>query len=137
MALHPAERRLFVRAWLALPAIDCSLRLIGFQRTRQLLARLEPLSRAPAAAPTEVAATADRMARVISIAGRHCILDGTCLRQALLLWHLLRRSGLAPEILIGVSSRDGFRAHAWVGLSGRNLSQAPDIEDRFAAMACS
>jgi hypothetical protein len=134
LALSPAQRRLFVGAWLALPVVDLMLRVLGLQRTERILERTSAttsLSRAPTQrGPAMAAAEAD--AALIAIAGRYALGNGTCLRQALFLWWRLRRRGHRPEIRIGVTLQDGFAAHAWVELGGRPLAQTPEQRGRFA-----
>lgn len=48
---------------------------------------------------------------------RHWPFGDTCLRQALISGHLLRK--LEPELHVGVARIDGeIRAHAWLGIHG-------------------
>ena len=136
LALRPGERRLFIGAWLALPIVDVMLRGLGFQRTQRILgrsARLFSRGQAEAAGPAAFEA-ADAKAAIIAIAGRYALANGTCLRQALLLWGLLRRCGQAAELRIGVRTQDGFAAHAWVELDGEPLGQTPEQRNRFVGM---
>jgi hypothetical protein len=119
-ALATWERRLLVRLVLLLPAIGAALHLLGFKRTRDLLARMSP-TRADqdraAAAPT--ADEAQRIARLVGIAAHHGPYRATCLRQSLAVWWLLRRLGIPAELRIGVRKDAGdFQAHAWVEHSG-------------------
>ncbi len=136
LAMDGQHRRLFVAAWLSLPVIDLLLRVIGLERTRRLLARASPV---PPGDPREAAGRdgielAEELAGLIALAGRHAVANGTCLRQALLLWWMLRRRGLASEIRIGVSKQDGFRAHAWVELAGREVGQSPRQQARLVRL---
>ncbi|KZM79398.1 hypothetical protein A0J59_09680 [Cellulosimicrobium sp. I38E] len=63
-------------------------------------------------APRERAGVRDAR-RVLSVPG----VDGTCLRQALVVGHVLRRRG--PRLVLGVAKRDGtVSAHAWVEVQG-------------------
>ncbi|MBD8078930.1 lasso peptide biosynthesis B2 protein [Cellulosimicrobium arenosum] len=51
--------------------------------------------------------------RVLSVPG----VDGTCLRQSLLVGHVLRRR--APRLVLGVAKRGGaVAAHAWIEVEG-------------------
>lgn len=51
--------------------------------------------------------------RVLSAPG----VDGTCLRQALVVGHVVRRR--APRLVLGVAKRDGtVAAHAWIEVEG-------------------
>lgn len=139
LALRPRERRLFIGAWLALPVIDLMLRGMGFQRTQRLIGRGAALcsrSEVQAAGP-EAVDVAEAKADIISIAGRYALANGTCLRQALLLWGLLRRCGQTPELRIGVRTKDAFAAHAWVELDGEPLGQTPEQLTRFVRLQTS
>ena len=67
-------------------------------------------------------ADAKALAELAAIAGRHGMVEATCLRRALLLYAWLRWRGLRPVLLLGVMERGGpFQAHAWVELEGERL----------------
>jgi hypothetical protein len=122
-ALAPWEQRLLARLVLLLPAIGAALRLLGFKRTRDLLARLVPT---PAdqdrLAGASTADEAQRIARLVAIAAHHGLYRATCLRQSLALWWLLRRRGIPAELRIGVRKDSGdLQAHAWVEHAGAPL----------------
>jgi hypothetical protein len=136
LALRPTERRLFIGTWLILPIIDLMLRGLGLRRTQRILGRSAALfsrGQAQAAGPAAVAA-AEAKAAIIAIAGRYALANGTCLRQALLLWWLLKRRDQAAELRIGVRTENGFAAHAWVELDGKPLGQTPERRNRFVRM---
>jgi hypothetical protein len=136
LALRPTERRLFIGTWLILPIIDLMLRGLGLRRTQRILGRSAALfsrGQAQAAGPAAVAA-AEAKAAIIAIAGRYALANGTCLRQALLLWWLLKRRDQAAELRIGVRTENGFAAHAWVELDGKPLGQTPEQRNRFVRM---
>ena len=73
-----------------------------------------------------------RLGRLTRIAGRYVPANGSCLRQSLLVWWLLRRKGVPAELRIGVRKQEGFAAHAWVELAGQPVNDAPDVAERFA-----
>jgi hypothetical protein len=136
LALGGPRQRQWIVAWLSLPLIDLMLRVLGLDSTQRLLARAAPVRAAAAAtAPNaEILFAAEERAAVIALAGRYALLNGTCLRQALLLWWQLRRHGLAPAICIGVSKQGGFRAHAWAELGGRQLGQTLEHPARLVRL---
>ncbi len=104
-----------------LPAIAACLRLFGYVRTRRWLER-RSIARHPRAATPDDFDSARALARLAAIAGRHGPIHVTCLRQSLLVYWLLRRRGLAPELRIGVRKQDAaVDAHAWVELEGHAL----------------
>lgn len=112
-----------------LPAMDAALRLFGYVKTRRWLERRSAGSDVRMATPGDLDA-AENLARLAAIAGRRGPIAATCLRQSLLVYWLLRRRGLAPELKIGVRKQDAVvDAHAWVELEGRALAPA-DITHR-------
>ena len=112
-----------------LPAMDAALRLFGYVKTRRWLERRSAGTDARMATPGDLDA-AESLARLAAIAGRRGPIAATCLRQSLLVYWLLRRRGLAPELKIGVRKQDAVvDAHAWVELEGRALAPA-DITHR-------
>lgn len=123
-ALSPPERAAFLRLLLGLPLVSLSLRLLDYTRTRRLVERLTRHPQPRNATDGDVR-TADRLAQLAATAGHHGFVHATCLRQALLVYGMLRRRGLQPELKLGVR-RDGggVAAHAWVELGGQKLAQS-------------
>jgi len=74
-----------------------------------------------------------RLGRLTRIAGRYVPTNGSCLRQSLLVWWLLRRREAPAELRIGVRKQDGFSAHAWVEVDGQPVNDAGDVAERYAA----
>jgi hypothetical protein len=73
-----------------------------------------------------------RLGRFARIAGCYVPTNGSCLRQSLLVWWLLRRQGVPAELRIGVRKQEGFAAHAWVEVGDQPVNDAPDVAERFA-----
>lgn len=108
---------------LLLPVISVQLRLFGYVRTLRWLERTSGRATARIANLDQQQA-AEHLVRLAAIAGRHGAITATCLRQALLIYWLLRRSGLTPSLRIGVRRQvSGIDAHAWVELQGVALGQ--------------
>ena len=106
---------------IGLPAMAVAVRLFGYVRTRRWLEARSSRGGERSANPAELDA-AERLARLAATAGRRGPINTTCLRQSLLVYWLLRRRGLAPELKIGVRKQDAMLdAHAWVELDGRSL----------------
>ncbi|MCC6591719.1 MAG: lasso peptide biosynthesis B2 protein [Xanthomonadales bacterium] len=115
-ALPPPERALAWRLALALPLIDLSLRLFGFQRTWRWLARCLPRASRPGSANAPSALRTAALARAV---GARSPWRTTCLRQSLAVWWLLRERGQRAILTIGVVRREQpLQAHAWVELDG-------------------
>lgn len=118
------ERRQLGGLIVLLVPIHFLLATAGYSRTKDFLERLSSSPERRRPTPTDLEA-ARRLARLASMAGRHGLVEATCLRQSLLLHLLLRREGLQPALKIGVRRQGGvFDAHAWVELDGTPLDQA-------------
>lgn len=118
------ERRLLGGLVVLIVPIHALLATAGYSRTKRILERLSRASARRSATPAELE-SALRLARLASMAGRHGLVEATCLRQSLLIHFLLRRDGLSPAIKIGVRRQGrAFDAHAWVELDGTSLDAA-------------
>lgn len=131
-AMSRDERRLIFQAWVLLPVTALFLRGVGFRRTQRLLILISGKSSAPALSPERAKVFADRTARLISSASLYSPVAVKCLPRALVLWWLLRRSGIDSELRIGVrKQQEKFEAHAWVELFGLALNGQVDDGERF------
>jgi hypothetical protein len=76
--------------------------------------------------------TPDELSGVVLRLAGTTTLASSCLRRALALWVLLRRSGRAPLLRIGVPHDDPRgEMHAWVELDGAPIGDRPDVAQRF------
>lgn len=126
---------MLARLVLLLPVIGAGLRLLGFRRTRDLLARRVPTARhrhpAKGHSPRD---QAERVARLVAIAAHHGPYRATCLRRSLALWWLLRRRGMPAELRIGVrKDSGGLEAHAWVDLNGQAVNDLQGVATTYSA----
>lgn len=123
-SLHSRDRRALFFFAAMLPAVDASLRLLGYRRTCRLLDAFSrhDVYRHPNRDESE---HAERLAQLALVAGRRGAVHASCLRQALALNFLLRKKGLASEVRLGIAPPDGngFNAHAWVELDGIALGE--------------
>ncbi len=104
--------------------IHASLLACGYARTRKWLQRLSNAPHPRQPTPVDIA-YARRLVELASIAGRHGLVNASCLRQSLLIYFLLRRRGLSPVMVLGVRRQESnFDAHAWVELGELALGQA-------------
>lgn len=127
-ALSREDRRSLGRAWVYLLVADLALRVLPVHRVGALLRRLGGRSR------REI--SADRLARLVGIAGRHHLRPMTCLPRSLALQALLRRHGIEADLRIGVRREAGeLRAHAWIEQAGSPLGEPEDVELRFEPLA--
>ena len=128
------ERALILRALLLLPITGIGLRVIGFQRCKELIEKL-PVRDRPSRQLEEVAPNemAGRIARAVRSAELHGPGAPNCLERSMLLWWLLRRGGIDGELHIG-GRKSGLRleAHAWVELEGEVLNDSPEVHKHYA-----
>lgn len=125
-ALQGGDRLRLPVLMLVLPLISLTLRLAGYKRTRRLVERLSG-HRHPRAANQEDLEAAYGLAQLAAVAGRRGPVQATCLRQSLVVYGVLRRRGLQPELKFGVRREDdGIGAHAWVELEHQSLDVAGD-----------
>jgi hypothetical protein len=134
VALGPADRWLILKLWPLLGIVSLLVQGLGYQRTQRLLARVHTGDRAAFLCRDGAMDYARRVGRLTRVAGRHIPTDGSCLRQSLLVWWVLRCRGLAAELKIGVRTTEGFAAHAWVELDGQPVNDTADVAKRFAAL---
>ena len=135
LALSPEDRVLFLKLWSLLPLVAVSLRLLGYPRTLRLLSRWSLAAPPQVDLPTDAMSYALRLGRLARIAGRYVPTNGSCLRQSLIVWWLLRRKGVPAELRIGVRTQEGFAAHAWVEVDGQPVNDATDVAKRYAPFA--
>ena len=139
-ALSAAEWKVLIASLLLLPYIALVLRLKGFKWTRNFMQNRIPQTKdtgpAEESSPAELQnrlATAQSVARMVSIAANHGLYRANCLKRSLATWWLLQRRGISTELNIGVNKDDGaFNAHAWVEYMGHTLVEADDVKEKFS-----
>lgn len=116
--------------WLVVTAM--ALRLRGYRRWHEFLAR----HAAPQQAPPDGAAgrqgIAAQASRLVAAAARRLPLPRNCLRESMVLWWLLLRKGIRSELRFGGRRvQERFEAHAWVEFEGCVLNDTDDVARRF------
>jgi hypothetical protein len=98
-----------------------ALRLLGLKRWQATLARW---TRTAARGERTIPSAAIREApRLVHAAARRIVGADCCLPESLVLWALLRRRGLNPQLRLGVRRCDArLQAHAWVEHEGLPLN---------------
>lgn len=124
--LEPEARKLFWRAATLLPLVSVSLRVRGFQRTKDELEKRIAARRAEHVenGDFEIPSLTCHMVK----AGAHYGLGHpTCLEESLVLWYLLRAQNVPARFRIGVRKSLGkFEAHAWVECDGKALDESAE-----------
>jgi hypothetical protein len=120
--LSGSDRAMVLKSAISLSATWAGLRIVGFRRWNNLLDRFV---RAPVAEPNPSRLQeATHIMRLLSSAARHLFLRTNCLEQAMTLYFLLRRRGLAAELHFGARKNSAsLEAHAWVACSGVPLNE--------------
>lgn len=121
LSLTREERQLAIFSAAYVGAAAVGVRLFGVRRALKWADRPIAARRADHKA-SELAEYAASLAMAVERAGRY-VPGGTCLAQALALTRILRTRGVAAETRIGVTTADGFHAHAWVEVEGVPLTR--------------
>jgi Transglutaminase-like superfamily len=130
-ALDPEAQSLFWQAVRLLARIGVSLRLRGFQQTKE---RLRKKLSAQAVERRGTAEALQKTCRMVKAAARYGPGHPTCLEQSLALWFLLQRQGMPAQLRIGVRKLpEKFEAHAWVECDGVALNQGEEVHQHYAA----
>ncbi|MEM9592791.1 MAG: lasso peptide biosynthesis B2 protein [Acidobacteriota bacterium] len=125
--MRPSDLPLLLRALVLLMALPAALRILGL---RPLLRRLMPgapggggAARRPS---PELGERTIAMVRGL-LSARLGPLRPACLRQSLVLFHLLRRQGWPAVIHFGVRrGGDGLDGHAWLEIDGHPVAEPVD-----------
>ena len=129
-----ARRFLVLEAWMVLHAMSILLKVWGFGKTVKHVCPQQDGRKPVPTAPDEAAV--DRVTAAIARAkGWH--MRGTtedCLPVALTGLVLLRRKGVAAQLMLGVR-RFPFGAHAWVKVGERVVDFPPEKHRNFVAVA--
>lgn len=108
------------------------LRLLGFDRTRRLLAGRPPAGGARRAMSEE---ELQRLAFLVGVAARAGFTRHTCLPRSLVLQRFLIHRGVPAELRIGVRRENGqIAGHAWVEVEGAPVGEPEDVEARFVPL---
>ncbi len=129
------ERRIALEAAAGLTVTWIGLRLAGFRRWKRLLERLSLMEGSDAAAANSpLEEITNITVRMEEAATRSLFLVTNCLEQSLVLCWLLRRRGVAADLLIGArKGANRFEAHAWVEFRGAVLSSSGEEHLHFVA----
>lgn len=132
LRLTSRERWLLMRAITLIPSMHVAVRVVGFHRLHGRVTAIRAAPPAPQHRETLIRECTTSINRV----KRAPVFRGNCLSQSLALEWLLRRSGVAPTLRLGVRlGEPKFAAHAWIECDGRVLNDAPDVSTRFVPLA--
>ena len=128
------ERALIPRALVLLPITEIGLRMMGFQRCKEMIEKF-PVRKRPSRTLESIPSceTAAKITRAVRTVELHGPGKPNCLQRSMLLWWLLRRGGIEGGLHIG-ARKNGSRleAHAWVELEGEVLNDSPEVHRHYA-----
>ena len=111
-----------------LPLASLSIRVSGWRATMR---RFDRLTSHPTDDPLALMVAPDA-ARIVRVAATYGPFHGKCLSRSVVLHTLLRRMGVAADILLGVRRGDrGVEAHAWVEAGGCSLDDTVTAFEPF------
>jgi len=129
------EWRLLADAVILLPLVALQLRLLGFLRTKSVLARFSRAASTTHFKKNQRARDVELLVRMVNVGARFGIYRANCLKIPLVLWYLLRRWGLEAKVRLGVQRiEDCFYAHSWVELDGKAVIGGADAQKQFCAI---
>jgi transglutaminase superfamily protein len=132
-ALERPAQKMFLRALVALPLVSLSLKLFGFQATRNAL-QLSFSTAAPVQDLDSPNPLITLTAHMVNSADRHGFGQSTCLAKSLTLWWLLGIQGITSQLRIGVRKENQkLEAHAWVERDGLALNEPEERHHHYAA----
>ena len=117
---------LTIQAWLALVVFDLLL-LAGFARVHGSLRRLRANPR------RRSRMTADDIVWSVDEACVWYVKRAACLQRSAVATYLLRRHGLAAELVIGCRPLP-FESHAWVEIDGLVVNDRPQYQKAFTVL---
>jgi hypothetical protein len=120
-----ALARLTSEAWIGLVAFDVA-RPAGFARLCAWLHRRRPASRRRVAA-------VDDIVWCVEEACVWYVKRAACLQRSVVATWLLRRHGIAAEMVIGCRPLP-FESHAWVEVDGRVVNDLPQYQRAFIVL---
>lgn len=117
--LSAGEQKLLLQIALLVPALELSLKTMGFRRASGLLVRLSPYRTSGGNANPK---KPGEYRSVMLLYYRNFPFKGNCLARSMTLWYLLRRDGIESDLRFGTRKKDGkLLAHAWVEHRGQSL----------------
>lgn len=116
---------LTARAWLGLLAFDAA-RLVGFSSLCDWLRRCSVARRRSRASIDEVVWSVDE-------ACVWYVHRAACLQRSVVATWLLRRNGIAAEMVIGCRPLP-FESHAWVEVGGHVVNDRPQYQRAFTVL---
>ena len=116
--------------------IAVSLRLRGFNKTREVLQRKLPRESPELARTETLPETIQRTCRMVKAATRYGPTGATCLEESLALWYLLRQQNIRSALRIGVrKSWEKLEAHAWVECEDMPLNETEALHRHYSVFA--
>ena len=133
----PVEDRFKLIAYaFLLVLVQIALNWFGYQKVYTFLVSHPRKHNIISGQTKEALDEAKHCAYLVSIAARYGIIRATCLRQALLVFWLLRRRGIQTDLRIGVRREgESIFAHAWLKYGEDVITEGSLVEKNFSVFA--
>lgn len=132
LMLKAFEWSALVASLFLLPLVGVMLRFCGIRVTRKVLSPRRV--RHSSLSLSDQLAMANQISRMVNIAVHRSWYKADCLRRSFVLFSLLRRRGIACELIYGTHvNLESFSAHAWVELEGVVLNDQANVRETFSA----
>jgi hypothetical protein len=116
---------LFLRALHLLIVYDVLCTFSNFARIRGMVKKW-PVARKP-----YDGSAVNRVSTAVNYACIWYPKQALCLQRAFVMAHLLRREGIAAEMVLGAQKLP-FKAHAWVEVDGRAVNETLSVQMTYA-----
>lgn len=107
---------------------DLAIRILGFGKVRNKMAKQRTASRSPAADTTA------QICEAVNLAACFYVKPVRCLQKSMVTTRLLRRSGVDAKVVIGVRQAPFF-SHAWVEVNARVVNDSPAYKEQLAVLS--
>ena len=130
-----SHQLLIFKASCLLIAVNTSLKLFGFKKTRGLLGKLH---RSVSESTESESKMATRIANYVYLSSERIPFTGQCLGRSLVTHLLLQRQGIESEIIFGTKKASGLmEAHSWIEIEGVPLGHDGQRKHEFASFTAS
>ena len=128
--LSSRERRTLLQAVLVLPMARAALRVLPLAAVRKMISRER--ARRSSLDAQQIRRRAAEVVRMTILAAERTPAGGTCLARALTACLLLSRAGIAADLRLGASRKQGeFEAHAWIECEGAKFDVSRQLETEY------
>lgn len=124
--------RIYRRTWILINLISISLKIFGFNRSKNILIKLSKLF--PNKNNSDPIKQGLLFAKIVNKVSKYSIFRCKCLEVSMATWFLCSRSGIDCEFKIGTMIENNIlNAHAWVEINNEVITEYEDPRLKYVA----